>query len=86
MGMGGWGNGSVHGLQCLKDERIRGQGGLDTVGEGHVNEVNKEGGWKKGDTFIFWSSRGEQVRVTREGIRSHKLGSWDMDYCEVKIC
>ena len=55
------------------------------VGEGHVDEVNKKGGWKKGDTFIFWSSRGEQVRVTRESIGSCKLGSWDMDHCEVKI-
>ena len=55
------------------------------MGEGHVDEVNKEGGWKKGDTFIFWGSRGEQVRVTRESIGSCKLGSWDIDHCEVKI-
>ena len=55
------------------------------VGEGRVNEVNKEGGWKKGDSFILWGSRREQVRVVREGIRSHKLGSWDMDHYEVKI-
>ena len=56
------------------------------MGEGHVDEVNKEGGWKKGDTFIFWGSRGEQVKVTRKSIRSCKLGSWDMDHYEVKIC
>ena len=51
------------------------------MGEGHVNEVNKEGGWKKGDTFIFWGSGGEQVRAMREGIGSCKLRSWGMDHC-----
>ena len=80
-GMKSWKNGSIHGLQCLKDKRIRGRGGLDTVGEESVDEVNEEGGWEKGDTFIFWSSRGKQVRAMREGIRSCKLGSWDVDYC-----
>ena len=38
------------------------------MGEGHVNEVNKEGGWKKSDSFILWGSRREQVRAAREGI------------------
>ena len=56
------------------------------VREGSVNKVNKEEGWKKGDTFIFWSSRGEQVRATREDVRSCELGSRDMDHCKVKIC
>ena len=53
MGVEGWGNGSLHRLQCLEDERVEGQGELDTVGEGCVDEVNKEGGWKKGDSFIL---------------------------------
>ena len=82
----GRGNGSIHRLQCLEDKRVGGQGGLDTVGEEYVNEVNKEEGWKKGDFFVLWGSRREQVRMMREGIRSCKLGSWNMDYCEVKIC
>ena len=56
------------------------------VREGSVNEVNEEEGWKKGDIFIFWSSRGEQVRAMREDIRSYELGSWDMDHYEVEIC
>ena len=46
-------NGSVHRLQCLEDKRVRGRGGLDMVGEGCVDEVNKEGGWKKGNSFIL---------------------------------
>ena len=85
MGMGGQGNGSIHGLQCLKDKRIRGRGGLDAVGKGRVDEVNKEEEWKKDDPFIFWHSRGEQIGAMREGIRSCELGSQDMDNCEVKI-
>ena len=84
--MEGGRNGSIHRLECLEDERVGGRGELDMMREGHVDEVDKEGGWKKGDTFILWGSRGEQVRVTRVGIGSHKLGLWDMDHCEVKIC
>ena len=81
----GRGDGSIHRLQCLEDKRVRGQGGLDTMGEGHVNEVNKERGWKKGDSFILKGSRREQVRAVKEGIRFYKLGSWNMDHCEVEI-
>ena len=85
-GTEGWGNGSIHGLQCLKDKRVEGRGGLDMVGEGHVDEVNEKRGWKKGDSFVFWHSRGEQIRSMREGVRPCKLGSQDMDHCEVEIC
>ena len=38
----GRGNRSIHQLECLKDEGIRGRGGLDIMGEGSVNEVDEE--------------------------------------------
>ena len=55
------------------------------VGEGHVDEVNEERRWKKGNSFVFWCSKGEQIRSTREGVRSCELGSWNVDHCEVKV-
>ena len=36
------GNRSIHQLECLKNEGIRGRGGLDMMGEGSVNEVDEE--------------------------------------------
>ena len=50
------GNGAIYRLQGLEDERIGSRRGLDLVGEGGVDEVNKEGRWKKGDSFIFRGS------------------------------
>ena len=35
-------NGSIHRLECLENEGVRGGGGLDTIGERSVNEVDKE--------------------------------------------
>ena len=56
------------------------------MGEGSVNEVNEEGRGKKGNPFILWHGRGEYIRVTREGIRSREVGSWNMNHGEVEIC
>ena len=56
------------------------------MGEGCVNKVSKKGRWKKDDPFVFWHSGGEQIRAMREGIRSCKVGSQDMNHGEVKIC
>ena len=38
----GGGNGSIHRLKCLENKWVRGGGRLDTMGEGHVNEIDKE--------------------------------------------
>ena len=55
------------------------------MGEGDVVEVNEEGRGKKGNPFIFWHSGGEQIRAMRGGVRSHEVGSQNMDYGEVEI-
>ena len=52
----GRGNGAVHRLQGLGDERIGSRRGLDSMGEGGVNEINEEGRWKKGDSLIVRGS------------------------------
>ena len=38
----GRGNESIHRLKWLEDKEVRGRGGLDTMGEGRVDEVDKE--------------------------------------------
>ena len=42
MGAKGGRDEPIHQLECLKDKGIRGRGGLDTIGEGSINEVDKE--------------------------------------------
>ena len=58
-GAEGRGNQAIHGLQCLEDKRVRGRGRLDVVGEGCVNEVNKERRGKKSNPFVFQHGGGE---------------------------
>ena len=38
----GGGNGFIHRLKCLENKQAGGGGRLDTMGEGHVNKVDKE--------------------------------------------
>ena len=56
------------------------------MGEGCINEVNKEGRGKKGNPFVFWCSGEKQIRAMREGVGSHEVGSWNVNHDEVKIC
>ena len=56
------------------------------MGEGCVDEMNEEGRREKGNPFIVWCSGGEQIRVTRESIGSHEVGSRNVDHGEIKIC
>ena len=65
---------------------MRGRGGLDVMGEGSVDEINKEGRGKKGNPFILWCGGGEWIKATREGIGSHEVRSQNMNHGEVEIC
>ena len=64
----GKGNVLMHGLECLKDKGVARGCRFDTVGEGGIDEVNKEGRWKEGDVVIVGVIRGEKVRSVGEGI------------------
>ena len=55
------------------------------MGEVCVDEVNEDGRGKKGNLLIFWCSGGEQIRVTRESIGSHEVGSQNVNHGEIKI-
>ena len=56
------------------------------MGEGSVDEINKEGRGKKGNPFILWCGGGEWIKATREGIGSHEVRSQNMNHGEVEIC
>ena len=75
----------VHGLEGLEDEGITCRGGLDAVGEGGVDQVNKEGWWEKGDVGVVGVICGEEVGSAGEGIRASKEFTRDMDHFQVKV-
>ena len=55
------------------------------MGEGHVDEINEEGRGEKGNPFVFWCSGGEQIRMMRKSVGSHKMGSQNMNHGEIEI-
>ena len=59
--------------------------GSPAVGEGGVNEVDKEGQWEEGDIGIVRVIRGEEVGAAGEGVGTSKKLSGDVDHFEVKI-
>ena len=60
----------VHGLKSLEVEGVAGRGGFDAVRERYVDDVDKEGWGKEGNSIIIIVRMGKEVRTTREGIRS----------------
>ena len=58
----------VHRLEGLENEGITRGGGFNAVGEGGVDEVNKEGWWEEGDVGVIGVVRREEVRAAREGV------------------
>ena len=75
----------VHGLEGLEYEGVTRRGGLDTVGESHIDDVDEEGRGKEGDSVVIIIRLGKEVRATREGIRAGEELSWDMDHFQVKV-
>ena len=55
------------------------------MGEGHVDEINEEGRGEKGNPFVFWCSGGEQIRMMRKSVGSHKMGSQNVNHGEIEI-
>ena len=50
------------------------------MGEGGVNEIDKEGWWKEGDVSVVGIICGEEVRLAGEGIGSSKKFAGNMDH------
>ena len=70
----------VHRLESLQNEGITRKGGFDTVGEGGVNEIDKEGWRKEGDIGVVGIIRGEEVGSAGEGVGSSKKFARNMDH------
>ena len=70
----------VHGLESLEDEGVAGGGGFNAVGEGGVNEVNKEGRREKGDVSVVGVVVGEEVGSAGEGIGASEEFAGNMDH------
>jgi hypothetical protein len=63
---------------CSDDYGVgEGFGGFQSVRKVNINDSSEEGVGEKGDICII-SRVGGVVRAAREGVRSSKLGSWDM--------
>ena len=70
----------VHRLESLQDEGIACGGGFDAVGEGGVDEINKEGRRKEGDIGVVGIIGGEEVGSAREGIGTSEEFAGYMDH------
>ena len=54
----------------MEVEGVAGRGGFDAVRESYVDDVDKEGWGKEGNSIIIVIRMGKEVRTMREGIRS----------------
>ena len=75
----------VHGLESLEDEGVTHRCRLNAVGEGGVNQVNKEGRREEGDVSVVGVVRGEEVGSAREGIGTSKKFTGNMDHFQVEV-
>ena len=75
----------MHGLEGLENEGVTCGRRLDTVGEGGVNEIDKEGWRKEGDVGVVGVIRGEEVRSAGEGVGSSKKFAGNMDHLQVEV-
>ena len=75
----------VHGLEGLEDKGVACRGRLDAVGEGDVNDIDKEGWGKESNPIVIVVRVGEEVRMAREGIRAGEEFPRDVDHFQVKV-
>ena len=72
-------------MEGLEDERITCGRRLDTVGEGDVNNVDKERWGKESDSIIVVVRVGKEVWTMRQGVRTGEEFSRDVDHFQVEI-
>ena len=75
----------VHGLEGLENEGVTCQGRLDTVGEGNIDNIDKERWGKESNSIVVVVRVGKEVGTTRQGIRTGEEFSWDVDHFQVKV-
>ena len=75
----------VHGLEGLENEGVTCGGRFNAVGEGGVDEVDKEGRQEEGDVGVIGIIGREKVRSARKSVGPSKEFSGDMDHLKVKV-
>ena len=75
----------VHGLEGLEDKGVTCRGRLDTMGEGDVDNIDKERWGKESNSIVVIVGMGKEIGTAREGIRAGEEFSRDMDHFQVKV-
>ena len=75
----------VHGLEGLEDKGVTRQGRLDVMGEGDINNSDEERWGKEGNFIVIIVGVGKEVGMVREGIRTGKEFSRDVDHFQVEV-
>ena len=70
----------VHRLEGLENEGVSRGRRFNAVGEGGVNQVDKEGWRQEGDVGVVKVTRGEEVRSAGEGVGADKEFTGYMDH------
>ena len=70
----------MHGLEGLKNKGVTCGGRFNAMGEGGVDEINKERWRKEGNVGVVGIIRREEVRSAGEGVGSSKKFTGDMDH------
>ena len=70
----------MHGLEGLENKGVTRRGRFNVVGEGGVDEVDKEGRREEGDVSIIRIIGREEVGSVREGVGSSEKFSGNMDH------
>ena len=58
----------VHGLKGVKNKEVASRGGLNVMGQGYINDVDKEGRGKESDSIVVVVGLGKEIRVAGEGV------------------
>ena len=75
----------IHGLEGLENEGVTCRGRLDTVGEGDVNNIDKEGRGKESNSIVVIVRVGKEVGMARKGVRASEEFSQDVDHFQVEV-
>ena len=75
----------VHGLEGLENEGVACRSRLDAMGEGHVDNIDKERWGKESNPIVVIIRMGKEVRAMREGLGAGEEFSWDVDHFQVKV-
>ena len=74
----------THGLKGLKNKGVASRGVLNVMGQGYIDDVDKEGRGKESDSIVVVGLE-KEIRAAGEGIWACKKLSWDVDHFQIKV-